>query len=133
DALNARGNLAERLQPLSTHRRLERDEAGNIAARVRQTSHEAATHRVRAADENDRYGPGRLLQGGDHWRALRKQHVGARIHQISRIVAQAIQLTGCKTNVNSQIVRLAPPRRLQLLPERGDPRPRILIASALIQ
>ena len=55
-------DLLEKFEPFRAHAVLEQNETGGIAARPRQTIHEASADRIDSSCEHDRHGSGYRLQ-----------------------------------------------------------------------
>ena len=75
--------LLQQLHPLADELDRQEGRAGDVAAGTREAGHDAGLRRVRAHAEQDRGGPGRLLDQPDH-RALAHEQVHLLAQQLFR-------------------------------------------------
>src|SRR5215472_1892608 len=110
-------NVLEHLKPFTNNARLEDHEAGDIAARTRDTRDEASTDRVDDEGEHDRDCLRRLLQGSSNWPRLCKDHFGP---QCNKLPGERLHLCAGRriAIVDVDVAVLRPSKLSQFLLER---------------
>src|SRR5262249_25513372 len=108
NALDARRDLFEQLQPFAGQRGLDIRESGRVATRTCEAFDEAFPNGVRDYGENDR-GCTRLPQDRScHWRASGQNHVGLECNKLLCKRLHPFRVTGYPTDVDLQIGPFAP-------------------------
>jgi hypothetical protein len=114
-----RRNLLEQLQPFPADAVFVLHETGGVAARPRQTRHEARANRIDDLDEHDRHGAGRPLHrsrdgGGRGQNDIRRER-----NQFGRIPAIAVGIARAPARLDPHVAAVGPAQLLQPLNEGG--------------
>ena len=120
DALDMGSDLQKRLDPLAAHLRLERAEAGDIAAGLRQALHEAGADRIRHHEEHDRDRLRELLSGRKPQRAVGDDDVGRLLDEVSGVRLGPLVIASVPADVQSDIAAVVPAETLQSPAEAVD-------------
>src|SRR5712691_3900479 len=133
DARKAGHDLLEHRQPLAGDARLERQQAGEIAARPRQAHDEALADGVGDVHEHDRDAAALALQGGNDRRRLCDDHVGLQGEELFRQRLKPARLSVAEAIVDEDVAALPPSTPFEPLPESGEPRLQVRIVLLAAQ
>ena len=97
------------------------NEASGITSRPRHTFNVEIADRVDALSEDDRKGPGRLLQGGRGGTDTGQDHIWAERDQFDGIFVQARKIARAPARIDTHIVADLPTCPLQPLQECREP------------
>ena len=104
-------NLLQHFDPFAAHRKFERGEARDIAARARQTLHKALAHRIRNRHEYDRYSPRLPLERRQAFGGTSQDDIGCQSHQFGYCGLGTVRLICCPAIVDVQVAALGPAKR----------------------
>ena len=118
DPHETRGDLLEQLHKLCTDGRLQDSESGRIAAGLCEALNEAIGDRIASADEDNGYGPARLL----HWpegTPVGQNHVGCSLEQFRGGCSQPITVAQAPFVIDVKVAADCPAQLLEALPEHS--------------
>jgi hypothetical protein len=121
DPRHSRSHLFEYFQPFAGKRILIAGEASGIAARMRKTPNDAASHRIGKIGEHDRYCAGFAQESLNRGRVAGKHHVGFQIDEFLCDCSHTIKVTRRPAIVGAKVTSLHPAQFLKGLPKGRKP------------
>ena len=99
---------------------LDVGEAGYVSARPCEARGELLADRIGGGNEHDRHRAGLDEEGSNRRRASGEDDVGPQAHELSRRRRRGLDLAAAETDVDPQVLALAPAEPLHLIAKGGE-------------